>query len=173
MDMWMSKGSATTNQVELMEGANSLAGNDVVLPPELMWSPLETLIPPFFLPPLLPFPLLLPAPGSWGWLWCTATILGLLPWGETPGMWGNIFVTFPTALVRPSLNTILAPGRRYSGFLMNLKRQVALSPVRRCSLFMDTMEAVCLELPQWTVQNRVRLSVEHNNSFTSNCNQTD
>lgn len=59
----MSRGSATTNQVELM-GANSLAGNDVVLPPEVMWSPLETLTPPFFLPPLLPFPLLLPAPGS-------------------------------------------------------------------------------------------------------------
>ena len=137
-------------QVELMEGVDSLAGNDVELAPEPMWSPLS---PVFFLPPLLPLPLLRPPPGSWGWLCCTATILGLLPWGVIPGTWGKIFVTFPPAFVRPSLNTILVPGRRYSGFLMNLKRHVALSPVRRCSLFIETMDAVCLELPQCTVWN--------------------
>ena len=66
-------------------------------------------------------------------------------------------MTLPTALVRPSLKTILVPGRRYSGFLMNLKRHLALSPVRRCSLFIEIMEAVCLELPQWTVEKRIEL----------------
>lgn len=56
----------------------------------------------------------------------------------------------PTALVRPSLNTSLWSQCRYSGVLMNRKWTEALSPVRKQSLFMDKMVAVCLMLPQWT-----------------------
>ncbi len=61
----------------------------------------------------------------------------------------------PTALVLPSLNTILVSGRRYSGYLMNRNKQVALSPVRKSSRSMLKMEAVCLVLPEWTVVGQV------------------
>lgn len=67
---------------------------------------------------------------------------------DTPGMYGWILVIFPTALVRPSLNTIRVSGLMYSGFLMKRNRQEALSPVLRWSWFMAMMEAVCLVLPQ-------------------------
>lgn len=63
---------------------------------------------------------------------------------------GLIFVTEPMALVLPSRKTIRVPGLRNSGFLMNRKWQVALSPVRRLSLSILMMEAVCRVLPQWT-----------------------
>lgn len=56
----------------------------------------------------------------------------------------------PTALVRPSLNTSFWSQCRYSGVLMKRKWTVALSPVRKQSLFMVRMVAVCLMLPQWT-----------------------
>lgn len=56
----------------------------------------------------------------------------------------------PTALVRPSLNTSLWSQCRYSGVLMKRKWTEALSPVRKQSLFIDKMVAVCLMLPQWT-----------------------
>lgn len=46
---------------------------------------------------------------------------------------GISFNTFPTALVRPSLNTILCPGFMYSGCLINLNRTSALSPVLKQS----------------------------------------
>ena len=59
-------------------------------------------------------------------------------------------VMVPTALVRPSLNTSLWSQCRYSGVLMKRKWTEALSPVRKQSLFMDKMVAVCLMLPQWT-----------------------
>lgn len=59
-------------------------------------------------------------------------------------------VMVPTALVRPSLNTSLWSQCRYSGVLMKRKWTEALSPVRRQSLFMDKMVAVCRMLPQWT-----------------------
>lgn len=59
-------------------------------------------------------------------------------------------VMVPTALVRPSLNTSLWSQCRYSGVLMKRKWTEALSPVRRQSLFMDKMVAVCLMLPQCT-----------------------
>lgn len=59
-------------------------------------------------------------------------------------------VMVPTALVRPSLNTSLWSQCRYSGVLMKRKWTEALSPVRRQSLFMDRMVAVCLMLPQCT-----------------------
>ena len=148
-----------------MEGVDSLAGNDV-LPALQTWSPLPApLTAPFFFPPLLPFPLLRPpVPISWGWLCWMAAILGLHPWGEVPGVWGKIFVMLPTAFVRPSRNTILVPGRRYSGFLMKRKRQEALSPVRRCSLFMEMMEAVCFELPQCTAGHRGSMHLMYNNT---------
>ena len=57
----------------------------------------------------------------------------------------------PTALVRPSLKTSFWSQCRYSGVLMKRKWTEALSPVRRQSLFMVRMVAVCLMLPQWTV----------------------
>lgn len=60
----------------------------------------------------------------------------------------------PTALVRPSLNTSLWSQCRYSGVLMKRKWTEALSPVRKQSLFMDKMVAVCLMLPQWTEEER-------------------
>lgn len=63
---------------------------------------------------------------------------------------GISFTTFPTALVRPSLNTILCPGFIYSGCLINLKCTRALSPVLKQSWDMDNIEAVCLMLPQCT-----------------------
>lgn len=63
---------------------------------------------------------------------------------------GISFNTFPTALVRPSLNTILCPGFMYSGCLINLKCTKALSPVLKQSWDMDNIEAVCLMLPQCT-----------------------
>ncbi len=59
-------------------------------------------------------------------------------------------VMVPTALVRPSLNTSLWSQCRYSGVLMKRKWTEALSPVRKQSLFIDKMVAVCLMLPQWT-----------------------
>lgn len=59
-------------------------------------------------------------------------------------------VMVPTALVRPSLNTSLWSQCRYSGVLMKRKWTEALSPVRKQSLFIDRMVAVCLMLPQWT-----------------------
>lgn len=63
---------------------------------------------------------------------------------------GISFTTFPTALVRPSLKTILCPGFIYSGCLINLKCTKALSPVLRQSWDIDNIEAVCLILPQCT-----------------------
>lgn len=59
-------------------------------------------------------------------------------------------VMVPTALVLPSLKTSLCSVCRYSGVLMKRKCTVALSPVRRQSLFMVKMVAVCLMLPQCT-----------------------
>lgn len=59
-------------------------------------------------------------------------------------------VMVPTALVRPSLNTSFWSQCKYSGVLMKRKWTEALSPVRRQSLFMDKMVAVCRMLPQWT-----------------------
>ena len=52
----------SVNQVELMEGADSLPDSEAGLMEEAavdMWSPLvvASLIPDLFLPPLLPFPL--------------------------------------------------------------------------------------------------------------------
>ena len=65
-----------------------------------------------------------------------------------PGVSWNNFVIVPTAFVRPSLNIIFVPGRINSGFFMNLKRHIARSPVRRCSLSIVSIVAVCLRLPQ-------------------------
>lgn len=59
-------------------------------------------------------------------------------------------VMVPTALVRPSLNTNFWSQCKYSGVLMKRKWTEALSPVRKQSLFMDKMVAVCRMLPQWT-----------------------
>lgn len=59
-------------------------------------------------------------------------------------------VMVPTALVRPSLNTSFWSQCKYSGVLMKRKWTEALSPVRKQSLFMDKMVAVCRMLPQWT-----------------------
>lgn len=63
----------------------------------------------------------------------------------------NSLVMVPTALVRPSLNTSLWSQCKYSGVLMKRKWTEALSPVRKQSLFIDKMVAVCLMLPQWTM----------------------
>lgn len=64
--------------------------------------------------------------------------------------YGTSFTTLPTALVRPSLNTILCPGFIYSGCFINLKRTKALSPVLKQSCDIEIMDAVCLMLPQCT-----------------------
>lgn len=64
--------------------------------------------------------------------------------------WNGTLVMVPTAFVRPSLNTSLWSQCRYSGVLMKRKWTVALSPVRKQSLFMDRIVAVCLILPQCT-----------------------
>ncbi len=61
------------------------------------------------------------------------------------------FVMVPTALVLPSLNTSLWSMCRYSGVLMKRKCTVALSPVRKQSLVIERIVAVCLMLPQCTV----------------------
>lgn len=60
-------------------------------------------------------------------------------------------VMVPTALVLPSLKTSLWSMCRYSGVLMKRKCTVALSPVRKQSLVIDRIVAVCLMLPQCTV----------------------
>ena len=66
---------------------------------------------------------------------------------------GNSLVMFPTAFVRPSRNTMRMSVRMYSGFLMNRKRQSALSPVRKCSCDIVNMDAVCLTLPTCTAKS--------------------
>ena len=58
--------------------------------------------------------------------------------------------TLPTALVRPSRNTMRCPGFMYSGCFINRKCTRALSPVLRQSCDIVRIEAVCLILPQWT-----------------------
>ena len=60
---------------------------------------------------------------------------------------GKMCVIVPTAFVRPSRKTMRMSFFRYSGFLMNRKRTVALSPVRRCSLVMHMIVAVWRTLP--------------------------
>lgn len=70
----------------------------------------------------------------------------------------STFVMVPTAFVRPSLNTSFWSQCRYSGVLMNRKWTVALSPVRRQSLFMVRMVAVCRMLPQCTDEMESRTS---------------
>ena len=100
--------------------------------------------------PLFPLPLL--RPRDLGWLvWCCreGTVLLARTRGGA-GTSGNTLMTVPMALVLPSLNTILVPMRRNSGFLMNWNRQIALSPVRRLSLSIEMMEAVCRVHPQCT-----------------------
>jgi len=67
----------------------------------------------------------------------------------------------PTAFVRPSRNTIRMSFFRYSGFLMNRKRTVALSPVRRCSFVIQMMVAVWRTLPTWTATTNVTCSAAH------------
>ena len=105
--------------------------------------------------PLFPFDL--PCPEEWwcGLGWWTPLDLYLWVCRGVPGICGIILVMFPTAFVLPSLNTMRVPGWRNSGFLMKRNRHEALSPVRRCSLFMEMIEAVCLVLPQWTAQSNV------------------
>ena len=65
-------------------------------------------------------------------------------------IWGYSLLIFPMAFVLPSLNTIFMSVFRYSGFLMNLNLTCALSPVRKCSLVIDMIVAVCRTLPTWT-----------------------
>jgi len=64
------------------------------------------------------------------------------------------FVIVPTAFVRPSRKIILVPGQMNSGHFIKRNRHDALSPVRRCSLSIRTMvavcRAVCRKLPQCT-----------------------
>ena len=102
--------------------------------------------------PLLPLPF--PWPGGWwgGWWWWTPLDLYFWVWRGVPGTCGIILVILPTALVLPSRNTMRVLGWINSGFLMKRKRHVALSPVRRWSLSIEMIEAVCLVLPQWTAK---------------------
>lgn len=83
-------------------------------------------------------------------------LAGTLLDGSCPGVgdagWGHTLVMVPTALVRPSRNTSRWSMCRYSGVLMKRKWTVALSPVRRQSLSMLRMVAVCLMLPQCTAK---------------------
>ena len=61
---------------------------------------------------------------------------------DPPGRFGEMLTMVPTAFVRPSLNTMRVPGFRNSGCFMNWKCTNALSPVRKCSLFMVRIVAV-------------------------------
>ena len=63
---------------------------------------------------------------------------------------GHSLMMFPTALVRPSRNTMRMSVRRYSGFLMKRKWTWALSPVLRCSWDIRIIVAVWRTLPTWT-----------------------
>lgn len=87
----------------------------------------------------------------------TCCAQGLKEWppvsaGGRRGLQSHTLVMVPTALVRPSRNTSRWSMCRYSGVLMKRKCTVALSPVRRQSLSILRMVAVCLMLPQCTAK---------------------
>lgn len=63
----------------------------------------------------------------------------------------SFFIQQLTAFVRPSRNTIRCPLLMYSGCLMNLNLTLALSPVRKQSLSIVMIDAVCLIEPQCTI----------------------
>lgn len=84
--------------------------------------------------------------------WFRTGVAPVSPGGRQGGLPGHTLVMVPTALVRPSRNTSRWSMCRYSGVLMKRKCTVALSPVRRQSLSMLRMVAVCLMLPQCTAK---------------------
>lgn len=78
---------------------------------------------------------------------CDALLLMVTP---SCSLTGIIFITLPTAFVRPSRNTNLCPIFKYSGYLMKRKCTTARSPVRRLREDIFNMKAVCRILPQCT-----------------------
>lgn len=91
---------------------------------------------------------------GWTWWFASCAFLAALccrVFCATALTWGYNFVMFPMAFVLPSLNTMRMSVFKYSGFLMNRNLTMDLSPVRRCSLVMFIMVAVCRTLPTCTV----------------------
>lgn len=60
-------------------------------------------------------------------------------------------LTIPNPFVRPSLNSNLSPGAKYSGLCTNRKATVARSPVRMKDLSMSIMAQVWETGPTWSM----------------------